>query len=339
MNRRTDRRSGSGLVFLVVVLLIGGVVAAYLNLSPDGLLSGREPTAARSPAPGESDAAVPAHPAGSRRVVPPTPPQVEGPGGAARPAAGPSSPAGAPSARELKEQQDRYLEALLRDPLNASAQRGLIDVRKKIAGGDPALLRRQAAAYQQAIARGRETDEHYTATAMGLLVEANLLAAAELEQKEGLPQTALSATPAPTPIVLGDAAERQPGPQPTRRSVRVTPTPAVQATPAPSPLVVVPPPAGSPVPASPPSPPVQAPLDVNEPFVVIQIGPLFDAGRASEIAAELTLAGYAARVSRQGGTAFVISLGPYRKSVADEIVKGLKARFGSAAGVVTVPAP
>jgi len=89
------------------------------------------------------------------------------------------------------------------------------------------------------------------------------------------------------------------------------------------------------VPATP-----QPSLDVNEPFFVITIGPISDANRASEIAADLTVAGYAARVSRPGGgSSYFIILGPYRQSVVDTIVKTIRARFGAGLPVAVTPAP
>ena len=88
------------------------------------------------------------------------------------------------------------------------------------------------------------------------------------------------------------------------------------------------------IPAPPP-----APRDVNEAFVLVVIGPISDANRAAEIAADLTVTGYSLRLNRREGSTYFITLGPYRRSVVEGIVKAVRARFGVGLPVVVIPAP
>ncbi len=237
------------------------------------------------------------------------------------------------NAGRLQEAQDAYLALLLVDPVDQEALRGLVAVRRKIAGDDPAKLRRQAAAYEQAIARGTETEEHYTTEVMEILARASRLSASQIESERGI-----SAQPAPAPRVTVRPPAPPTGQPPAARPAQRTPRPRAtappvrrQTTPRPTPG----PPAATPAPPEP-----QPSLDVNEPFFVITIGPISDANRASEISADLTVAGYAARVSRPaGGSNYFITLGPYRQSVVDAIVKTIKARFGAGLPVAVTPAP
>ena len=251
-------------------------------------------------------------------------------------------------AGRLQEAQDAYLALLLVDPADQAALRGLVTVRRRLAGDDPAVLRRQAVAYEQAIARGTETEEHYTTEVMEILARACRLAASQIESERGI-----SAQPAPAPRVTvrptapptpqppaARPAQRTPRPRATASPVRrpATPRPTPRPTATPAPRVQTPPPVvrtPTPVPATP-----QPSLDVNEPFFVITIGPISDANRASEISADLTVAGYAARVNRPaGGSNYFITLGPYRQSVVDAIVKTIRARFGAGLPVAVTPAP
>jgi cell division protein FtsN len=251
-----------------------------------------------------------------------------------------------------QEAQDAYLALLLVDPVDQEALRGLVAVRRKMAGDDPAKLRRQAAAYEEAIAGGRETEEHYAPQAMEILARATRLAASQVEAEKGIsapaaqvppaPRAAVQPTPSPTPqprvtartartpkpAATAPQVRRRATPRPTRRPV-LTPVLRSPATPPP---VTITPTRAAPTP--------QPSLDVNEPFFLIQIGPISDANRASEIAADLTVAGYAARVSRPGGGSnHFITLGPYRRSVVDTIVKTIRARFGAGLPVAVTPAP
>lgn len=306
--------------------------------------------------------------------------------------------------------------------------RGLIVVRRRLAGQDPVTLRRQAAAYEQAMARRAETEEHYTVEAMAMLARANLLAAGEIEaERAKSPPSPVALTPPPAAVRPPPTPAAAPSPdRPGRQrptippQARVVPTPArvppqpVLRTPTPAPVPPRPalqtPPAATPAPQASiaePSP------DANEPFYLVQVGPITDVGRVSEIAGELTLSGYAAAVSRRGdsqsfqvvsetlpqsvarrraqaltalgfrsrlvsgargvaqlefgvfpslegaealagrirthgyratvvraaGSLYMITLGPYRQSVTDTIVKLIRSRFGAGLGVTVNAAP
>lgn len=92
-----------------------------------------------------------------------------------------SNPSPDPSRTSLREAQDEFLGILLRTPDDQRAIHGLVVVRRRMAGDDPVKLRRQAAAYTDAIAKRTETEEHYTNEAMALLARTCLLAASEIE--------------------------------------------------------------------------------------------------------------------------------------------------------------
>jgi len=81
----------------------------------------------------------------------------------------------------LREAQDGFLEILLQTPSDLKAMQGLVAVRRRLAGHDPVKLRRQAAAYESAIASRVETEEHYTIEAMAVLLRASVLAANEID--------------------------------------------------------------------------------------------------------------------------------------------------------------
>lgn len=291
-------------------------------------------------------------PSGQRGVAgpPSVPPTIPGAPGLGLPG---TEVAGQPAVRSeearqllasgrVQEAQDAYLTSLLLDPLDQVALKGLVSVRRRLARNDPALLRRQAATYEQAASEGGQTAEHYTPEAMELLAQASLLAAKEIESERGIraqpvpparptPLRTVTRRPPPAPPTLTPRPVRTPRPRATPSSPRLLATPA----PAPTPRPPVPSPAPTP-PRVPPTP--QPSLDVNEPFVLIVIGPIAEATRASEIAADLTVAGYAARVSRRESGAHFITLGPYRRSTAEGIVRTVRARLGGLPVALT-PAP
>jgi hypothetical protein len=102
----------------------------------------------------------------------------------AGPDRGPVSTRQPGTAEQLREVQDGYLGRLRANPADAAAMRGLVAVRRRMAGDDPVVLRRQAAAYQQMIASGAESPEHYPRTAMELLARGCLQAAAAVESEQ-----------------------------------------------------------------------------------------------------------------------------------------------------------
>lgn len=104
------------------------------------------------------------------------------------------------TAELLRIAQDRYLGTLRANPADGAAMRGLVAVRRLMAGDDPVALRRQAAAYQQMIASGKESPEHYPRKVMELLALATLQAAAAVESDQrNAVQRARGAGPLPAP--------------------------------------------------------------------------------------------------------------------------------------------
>ncbi len=311
----------------------------------------------------------------SRPIPPPVMPEITRQGAPGQVETSPSSPAPGRPARaggasfptpggsevvvrraeppgRLRERQDEYLMVLLQSPGDQKAMAGLIAVQRQFAKDDPITLRRQAAALRDAVARKVETAEHYTPTAMMILAEASLLAALEVERERGIAAAPTATPPSVALATAGPAAvERNvtprasiqtvpsnPTPRPARTRRRPTPRPP-RAVATPPPVVAQPTAAPASIAPPPATPLAQASLDVNEPFFMVQIGPISDAARASEIAAELTLGGYAARVNRPaGGSGYFIVLGPYRRSVAEALARTIRTRYGGLAVAVT-PAP
>jgi hypothetical protein len=81
----------------------------------------------------------------------------------------------------LRDAQDAYLEILSLNPQDQDAQHGLVVVRRRMAGDNAEILRRQAAGYWDAIKQGVETEEHYSPGAMEALLAATLQAVQEIE--------------------------------------------------------------------------------------------------------------------------------------------------------------
>jgi hypothetical protein len=81
----------------------------------------------------------------------------------------------------LRDAQDEFLWILLFNLKDRDAMRGLVAVRRQMAGDDPGVLRQQAAEYEDAVRRGVDTQEHYTLPAMQTLASASLQAAKEIE--------------------------------------------------------------------------------------------------------------------------------------------------------------
>lgn len=220
------------------------------------------------------------------------------------------------TAGRLRASQEEFLQILLTTPGNQEAMEGLVLVRRRLANHDPVVLRRQAAAYQQAMLRRTETEEHFTVDAMALLVKASLIAAQEIEAERAKGQSQASVTPVRPTATPRAAVTPKPSPRaavtPKPSPVRPTP-PAPRASALPTPQVRKPLAQVIPTPPPPPqlprataviTPAPQAtrpepPVDLNEPFMVVRVGPIADAGRVSEIMGELTLAGYSASVSRR----------------------------------------
>ncbi len=234
------------------------------------------------------------------------------------------------AARKPQEAQELYLAVLLIEPTHQAAMRGLVRVVRLMSGGDPAVLRRQAEEYRGAIARGLETDEHYTAPAMELLARASLQAAAELQRsgRRGGRQAPAGAT---------DARRSQSQPKDPRAVATPPPKAKPPAKPATS-AAKNPPKVSTPEISRPAAPSPIPPVNVNEPFFVVAVGPIASGERASAITAELTIAGFAARVRQQEAGGYVITLGPYRESEARRAAAYVRSRFGQALPVTLTPA-
>lgn len=250
------------------------------------------------------------------------------------------------TAGRLREAQELFLEVLLVNPDDREAMRGLVRVRGLMAREDAPTLRKQAKTYRRAISQGIETDEHYTAAAMDVLATASLLAVADLQDSK-VKARSQPAPPKPDPTTVTRQPVR-PKPQPVLKAKRTTTSkpkpqtvpskPKPQAQRKPSAVVQTPPSTSAPEapkpvqkPPSPPPPPApltvesESPVDMNEPFVTITIGPIASRTQASNIATDLTVAGYVARM-RWSGAEYQITLGPYRRSIAEKIASRIRSR-------------
>lgn len=197
------------------------------------------------------------------------------------------------AAGRLREAQEEYLSILLIEPAHEDATRGLVRVVGLIAKGDRAVLRRQAEEYRRAIALGIETEEHYTAPAMEILARASLQAAGER-----VPPPPRVQTPATPPLAAQQPTSRaRPEPQPKTSSqpnsrTRPSSSPSQSAPPTASPT--------SRQPVAAPAPPPETTSEPVGPLTVLEIGPV-PGPLATDILGELTLAGFSAHVSSQGG--------------------------------------
>jgi peptidyl-tRNA hydrolase len=208
------------------------------------------------------------------------------------------------AAGKLREAQEEYLSILLIEPTHEEAMRGLVRVVGLIAKGNRAALRRQAEEYRRAISLGIETEEHYTGPAMEILARATLQAAGER-----VPPLSQVQAPAPSPPVAqqpraSPREEPRQTPRPKASSQPKSPprpaatqpqSPREQTRPAPP----APPPSKDPAAATPAQPPEGTSEPVG-PLTILQIGPA-PGPLATDILGELTLAGFSARVSSQGG--------------------------------------
>ncbi len=313
--------------YRTVGFLVGGFLAGILvGWAVLGLAPGPSPRPTSQPTSPASRLTPPASqsaPPGSQLTVPtnqPTPltsqPGVGDPSEAARQKL---------LAGRIEEAQNDYLQLLLSGPYRNDPRvlQVLATIRRRLAHDDPALLRRQAAGYREAIAQKVETDQHYTPEAMELLAQACFIAAKELEgqtsaktqppgsvaavQPSPTSESAKAAVPSPTPQP-GSSSQRpsNSGKRPTRKP---TPTVTPKKNPTPPPTTqATAPPAATATPEAPnstsqaPSPtPTPALRDVNAPLYVVQVGPISEAERATAtgIAGVLTNAGFAPQVSRR----------------------------------------
>ena len=186
----------------------------------------------------------------------------------------------------LREAQERYLDVLLSSgPENQSAMRGLIEVRRRLASDNAAVLREQGEAYRAAAEKGVETTEHYTPEVMRLLAKASFMAAVQVDGRETPKPQASERVPVPR------EATARPGPRPSPAR------PQSQAS-------LVPP---NPQPGKAQvglrgrtdqeiPPPSQIP-ETGGPFYVALIGPFADREQAAESAAQLTIGGYGAQLT------------------------------------------
>ena len=236
------------------------------------------------------------------------------------------------AAGKLREAQEEYLSILLIEPTHEEAMRGLVRVVGLIAKGDRAALQRQAEDYRQAVALGIETEEHYTAPAMELLARASLQAA-------GVRAVAVQPRPQPAPAPAPSNRARPPAPSRPETKPQPRPVAPTKPAPPPAPTTQAPPAQPAPPTQTAPAPPAAAPVNVNEPFVTVVIGPVGSSDRASAITGELTIAGYAARLRRQAAGSYVITLGPYRQSEAARAAGYVRSRFGASIPVALSPVP
>jgi len=108
-----------------------------------------------------------------------------------------------------REAQDVYLSILHDAPADAEAMQGLVAVRRQLAGGDATVLRRQAAAFRQAIATGVDMPDHYSPASMEMLARACSQAAAAIEGRSVASDRTQTVTTSRVPP--GISSPRSPG--------------------------------------------------------------------------------------------------------------------------------
>ena len=148
------------------------------------------------------------------------------------------------TAGRLHEAQGEYLQILLAfGPNNREALDGLIAVRKRLAQGDPAVLRQQAEAYQVAVTEKRETEEHLTLRAMTLLAAVCAQAASQIEAEQGLSRATRRPATAKTSFPSANGSTGQGATTPSKP---VSPQPAETMSQPPAPTTAHPPAAQEP---------------------------------------------------------------------------------------------
>jgi cell division septation protein DedD len=121
-------------------------------------------------------------------------------------------------AGRLRDAQDKFLRVLTLDPSRHESMRGLVAVRRKLAGDDPRVIREQVAVYQDAIKRGVASQEYYTLSALQVLVSAALTAAHEIEGQH--PAALATASPSPQARAsLAPSSASSPKPNSAQRAV------------------------------------------------------------------------------------------------------------------------
>ena len=230
-------------------------------------------------------------------------------------------------AGKLQEAQDRYLDILLiASPENPEALNGLVQVRRRAANHNAALLRRQGEAYKAAARRGRDGADHYTSQALWLLARASYLAIAQMELEDQGRAPAVAEVP---PTVSRGASRpsdaRSPSASPPNNPLPVAAPPVDMPTPPAPPSQVIP---LSPAPAPSPSGAVGAqPMPPDSgPQLTARIGPLGESDDAERLAAQFQREGFVARAAAETSESarrYVVVSESISRQVADARVRGL----------------
>lgn len=250
-------------------------------------------------------------------------------------------------AGRLQEAQDDFLKILSLDPSRDSAMRGLVAVRRKMAGDNARLIRQQAAIYQDVLQRGGVGDEKYPPSSLTALVSAGLTAAQEIEAQSG-PITASAPMPAQVgapPVTHPAATPSQPislqKPVSSRgepRNTAVQPPKAPDHAAAPparqgqKPLVAATPP---PTPSA-PSPTATAPQahrpttapnpqpssPASNALHMVRIGPVLDRDRAAALSKQLSIAGFP-QIQVTGQTGYRVVSEPLPRRDAESLAATL----------------
>ena len=111
-------------------------------------------------------------------------------------------------AGRLRDAQDDFLRVLTLDPTRYTSMRGLVAVRRRMAGGDLAVIRQQVAVYRDAVKRGVAADE-YAPSVLKALISASLTVVKELESpQESAGAAAPNRSPGPPGAPSKPAGER-----------------------------------------------------------------------------------------------------------------------------------
>jgi hypothetical protein len=107
-------------------------------------------------------------------------------------------------AGRAQDAQDYFLRVLVTDPNRPKAMKGLVAARRKMAGDDSQLIRKQMVQYQEAVTQGKASRLSYTVPALELLVSASERALRQIEAEgERAAVSALPAMPGTSPNRLG----------------------------------------------------------------------------------------------------------------------------------------
>lgn len=228
---------------------------------------------------------------------------------------------------KLQAAQDRYLDIyFVVSPENPEALNGLVQVRRRAANNNPALLRRQGEAYKAAARRGRDGADHYTSQALWLLARASYLAIAQMELEDQGRVPVVAEVPPTVSRGAGRPGDaRSPLASPSNNAPPVAAPQVDMPTPPAPPSQVIPlSPAAAPSPSD--AAPAQPSPPDSGPQLTARVGPLSESDDAERLAGQVQREGFAARVATETSESprrYVVVSEPTSRQIANARARSL----------------